>query len=79
MLTTRKSAVAIACLMCSAALTHGQTPTIVSAIVNSPPGKITIVGSNLAPAFGPPVETLLESALQKHLILAAHPSSERVL
>jgi trimeric autotransporter adhesin len=58
MLTVRKSEVTVAWLICSAAMAHAQTPTIVSAIVNSPVGQITIVGSNLAPAIGAPVVQL---------------------
>src|ERR1700722_18324658 len=58
MLTIRKSAAAIAWLICSAVMAQAQTPTIVSAIVNPAVGQITIVGTNLAPATGAPVVKL---------------------
>lgn len=58
MLTIRKSEVAIAWLICSAAIAQAQTPAIVSAIVNPAVGQITLVGSNLAPATGAPVVKL---------------------
>jgi hypothetical protein len=58
MLTIRKSGTAVAWLICSAALAYAQTPTIMSAIVNSATQQnsatqeIIITGVNLMPATG---------------------------
>jgi len=62
MLTIRKSGVAIAWLICSAAMAHAQTPTIVSAIVNSATKQITITGTSLT-ATGAPVVKLDSATL----------------
>ncbi|MGC9952314.1 MAG: IPT/TIG domain-containing protein [Bryobacteraceae bacterium] len=43
----RKWGVALAWLICSAAMAHAQTPTTVSAIVNSATKQITITGTSL--------------------------------
>src|ERR1700733_5168379 len=56
--TIRKSGAAVAWLICSAAMAHGQTPTVVSAIVNSTTKQITISGVSLTPATGSPVVKL---------------------
>src|ERR1700727_227294 len=55
--TIRKSGAAVAWLICSAAMAHGQTPTVVSAIVNSTTKQITISGTSLT-ATGAPVVKL---------------------
>jgi hypothetical protein len=62
MLTIRKSGVAVAWLICSAAMAYAQTPTIVSAIVNSATKQITITGASLT-ATGAPVVKLDSVAL----------------
>ena len=62
MLTIRKSGVAIVWLICSAAMAHAQTPTIVSAIVNSATKQITITGTSLT-ATGAPVVKLDSTTL----------------
>jgi hypothetical protein len=62
MLTIRKSGAAIAWLICSAAMAHAQTPTIVSASVNSATQQITITGASLT-ATGAPVVKLDATAL----------------
>jgi hypothetical protein len=48
----------VAWLICSAAMAYAQTPTIVSAIVNSATKQITISGVSLTPATGAPVVKL---------------------
>ena len=62
MLTIRKSGVAVAWLVCSAAMAHAQTPTIVSASVNSATKQITITGTSLT-ATGAPVVKLDSTTL----------------
>jgi hypothetical protein len=62
MLTIRKSGVAVAWLICSAVMAHAQTPTIVSAIVNSATQQITITGASLT-ATGAPVVKLDSATL----------------
>jgi hypothetical protein len=62
MLTIRKSEVAIAWLICSAVMARAQTPTIVSAIVNSATKQITITGTSLT-ATGAPVVKLDSTTL----------------
>lgn len=47
MLTVHKSGMAFAWLICSAAMAYAQTPTIVSAVVNSATKQITITGASL--------------------------------
>ena len=58
MLTIRKSGAAVVWLICSAAMAYAQTPTIVSAIVNSTSKDIYISGVNLTPTAGAPVVKL---------------------
>jgi hypothetical protein len=62
MLTIRKSGIAFAGLICSAVMAHAQTPTIVSAIVNSATKQITITGASLT-ATGAPVVKLDSATL----------------
>jgi predicted cation transporter len=62
MLTIRKSGVAVAWLICSAVMARAQTPTIVSAIVNSATKQITITGTSLT-ATGAPVVKLDSTTL----------------
>ena len=62
MLTIRKSGMAVAWLICSAVMAHAQTPTIVSAIVNSATKQITITGASLT-ATGAPVVKLDSATL----------------
>jgi hypothetical protein len=62
MLTIRKSGVAVAWLICSAAMAQTQVPTIVSAIVNSATQQITITGTSLS-ATGAPVVKLDSTTL----------------
>ena len=57
MLTIRKSGMAVAWLICSAVMARAQTPTVVSAIVNSATKQITITGTSLT-ATGAPVVKL---------------------
>ena len=72
--TIRKSGAAVAWLICSAAMAHGQTPTVVSAIVNSTTKQITITGVSLTPATGSPVVKLdgvvltLVSSSSSHIV-----------
>jgi len=54
----RNLGAAVAWLICSAAMAYAQTPTIVSAIVNSATQQITITGVSLTPATGAPVVKL---------------------
>jgi hypothetical protein len=54
----RNLGAAVAWLICSAAMAYAQTPTIVSAIVNSATKQITITGVSLTPATGAPVVKL---------------------
>ena len=62
MLTIRKLEMAVAWLICSAVMAHAQTPTIVSAIVNSATKQITITGASLT-ATGAPVVKLDSATL----------------
>ena len=62
MLTIRKSGAAVAWLICSAAMAYAQTPTIVSAIVNSATKQITVTGASLT-ATGAPVVKLDSATL----------------
>ncbi|HXM42663.1 MAG TPA: IPT/TIG domain-containing protein [Bryobacteraceae bacterium] len=62
MLTIRKSGTAIVWLICSAAMARAQTPTIVSAVVNSATKQITITGASLT-ATGAPVVKLDSATL----------------
>jgi hypothetical protein len=62
MLTVRKLEMAVAWLICSAVMAHAQTPTIVSAIVNSATKQITITGASLT-ATGAPVVKLDSATL----------------
>ncbi len=57
MLTIPKSGMAVAWLICSAVMARAQTPTIVSAIVNSATQQIAITGTSLT-ATGAPVVKL---------------------
>ncbi|MGA2741121.1 MAG: IPT/TIG domain-containing protein [Bryobacteraceae bacterium] len=62
MLTIRNAGAAVAWLICSAVMAHAQTPTIVSAIVNSATKQITITGASLT-ATGAPVVKLDSATL----------------
>jgi hypothetical protein len=75
MLTIRKSGVAIAWLICSAAMAHAQTPTIVSAVVNSTTQRITITGTSLT-ATGAPVVKLDAATLT--LVSSSSTQSSRI-
>jgi hypothetical protein len=72
--TIRKSGAAVAWLICSAAMAHAQTPTVVSAIVNYATKQITITGVSLTPATGSPVVKLdgvaltLVSSSNSHIV-----------
>jgi hypothetical protein len=50
-----KTGAAVVWLICSAALTHAQTPTVISTTINSTTKQITITGTNLLPSSGSPV------------------------
>ena len=75
MLTIRKSGVAVAWLICSAAMAHAQTPTIVSAIVDSTTQQITIAGTSLTAAGAPVVK--LDSATLT-LVSSSSTQSSRI-
>ena len=56
MFTVRKSGVAVAWLICAAAIAHAQTPTVVSATINYTSGQITITGTSLTVTGAPVVK-----------------------
>jgi len=66
---------AVAWLICSAVMARAQTPTIVSAIVNSATKQITITGTSLT-ATGAPVVKLDSTTLA--LVPRPAPKSSRI-